>query len=518
MSPTPRKKKTRLRWILLATTVLLAFVAIWQISRIATQIRKSEEEKVRIWAAAIGQRAELVAHTEVFFSHIAEEEHAKMEFYTRAQQIAVSQQLNNTVSLFFTDYITANHSIPVIVTDDRGYIMAHNNVEIPEGVDKLEGKLYEEFTEESPIPYRVWGMPFTLYYKESQLYSVMRSTIDNLTQSFLSEITNNSVAVPVLVVDSLQEFVIGSGNIPAKEFNTPEKLSEKICEMQDVNDPIVIAMPDNQRAYVFYENTPLLKSLRWIPILYIFVIFVLLLISYNLFRTAQSNEQNRIWVGLAKETAHQLGTPISSLIAWNEYLKGKTYEEQYADEIGKDLNRLETITHRFSKIGSVPELSPENVCEVIQETINYLQTRTSRNIKFVTNFPDEKIVIPLNRYLFEWVIENICKNAIDAMNGNGTFTVIVTTDARNVIIDLSDTGKGMPPSVQKQIFESGFTTKTRGWGLGLSLARRIINEYHRGKIFLKYSVEGQGTVFRIMLRKEQDGIIPVKPNNSEEQK
>ncbi|MBQ2508488.1 MAG: HAMP domain-containing histidine kinase [Bacteroidales bacterium] len=513
---TPQLKRPRLRWILLATTVLLAFVAIWQISRIATQIRKSEEEKVRIWAAAIGQRAELVAQTEQFFAHIAEDEHAKMEFYTRAQQIAVSQQLNNSVSLFFTDYITANHSIPVIITDDRGYIMAHNNIDIPEDVDKLEGNLYKEFTQEPPIPYHVWGMPFTLYYKESKLYSDLRYTIDNLTQSFLSDITNNSVAVPVLVVDSLQEFVLGSGNIAEKEFNTPERLSEKICEMQEANDPIVIAMPDNHRAYVFYENTPLLKSLRWIPILYIFVIFVLILISYNLFRTAQSNEQNRIWVGLAKETAHQLGTPISSLIAWNEYLEGKTYEKQYAEEIRKDLNRLETITHRFSKIGSVPEMSPENVCEVIQGTLNYLQTRTSRNVKFVSNFPDEQLIIPLNRYLFEWVIENICKNAIDAMNGNGTFTVIVTSDTHNVIIDLCDTGKGMSPAVQKQIFQSGFTTKTRGWGLGLSLARRIINEYHRGKIFLKYSVEGQGTVFRILLRKEADGSIPVRSSEEKQ--
>ena len=226
---TPQLKRPRLRWILLATTVLLAFVAIWQISRIATQIRKSEEEKVRIWAAAIGQRAELVAQTEQFFAHIAEDEHAKMEFYTRAQQIAVSQQLNNTVSLFFTDYITANHSILVIITDDRGFIIAHNNIDIPEDVDKLEGNLYKEFTQEPPIPYHVWGMPFTLYYKESKLYSDLRYTIDNLTQSFLSDITNNSVAVPVLVVDSFRSLSSAAATSPRKSSTRPNGFQRRFA-------------------------------------------------------------------------------------------------------------------------------------------------------------------------------------------------------------------------------------------------------------------------------------------------
>lgn len=497
----PTFKRPRTRWILLAITVVLAIASLWEVYRISEQIRRSEQEKVRLWAAAIGQRAQLVAHTEAFFNQIADDEHAKMEFYTRAQQIAVTQNLAGNVGLFFTDYITANHTIPVIITDDQGTITAHNNIDLPDQVTHLEGPLLDQFSQYDPIPYRVWGMPFILYYKESRLQSDLRNTINNLTSSFLSEITNNSVAVPVLVVDSLQEYVIGSGNIADREFDTPERLSEKICQMEEANSPIVITLPNNKKAYVFYEDTPLLKSLQWVPVVYLFVIFVLILVSYNLFRTAQSMEQNRIWVGMAKETAHQLGTPISSLIAWNEYLQGKTYSETYSAEIRKDISRLETITHRFSKIGSVPELQPEPICDTIQSSLNYLQTRTSRKVKFVTNFPDQDIEVPLNRYLFEWVIENICKNAIDAMNGNGTFTVIVSSDARHVIVDLADTGKGMPPSVQKQIFNSGFTTKTRGWGLGLSLAQRIINEYHKGKIFLKYSVEGQGTVFRILLNK-----------------
>jgi signal transduction histidine kinase len=501
--PTRRRTSRNIKWIVLAITVLLALAALWEVNNISRQIRISEQQKVQIWAAAIGQKAQLVSYTEAFFNEVAAEERSKMELYTRAQQIAFTQPLNNTVGLFFTDYIIANRTIPVIVTDgdSNSRISAFNNIELPEGCTRLAGDLYTEFTHEEPIPYRVWGMPFVLYYKESRIYTDLRKVLNSLTQSLLDEITNNSVAVPVLVVDSLQEYVIGSGNLREREFDEPDRLANKLCEMAEENDPIEIRLPDNNRAYVFYESTPLLKALRWVPLLYIFIILVLLLVSYYLFRTARSNEQNRIWVGMAKETAHQLGTPISSLIAWTEYLKDKTFEEKYAVEIRKDLDRLETITHRFSKIGSVPELAPENVCEVIQSAIDYLQNRTSKKVKFVTSFPDEPAFVPLNRYRLESVDENICKNAIDAMNGNGTFTVIVSGDARNVIIDLGDTGKGIPPSIQKHIFESGFTTKQRGWGLGLSLAHRIINDYHRGKIFLKYSIEGQGTVFRILLRR-----------------
>lgn len=495
------RRKVKTRWSILALTVLLAIAALWEVNRIAQQIKVSEEQKVKIWANAITQRAQLVTYTEQFFEEVAEEEHSKMEFYTRAQQIAVTQDLSGSPALFFTDYITANHTIPVIVTDEDSNITAYNNVALPEGTTRLEGKLMEEFSHQEPIHYKVWGMPFTLYYKESKIYTDLRSMLAGQTMALLNEITNNSVAVPVLIVDSLRSRILGFGNLDEGQFRTPERLARKLAEMESDNAPIEIVLPDQHVAYVFYESTPLLRSLRLVPLFYIFIAFVLILVSYYLFRTARDSEQNRIWVGMAKETAHQLGTPISSLIAWTEYLKDKPFEEKYAIEVRKDLDRLETITRRFSKIGSVPELKEENVCEVVQDAVTYLQSRTSKKVQFVTSFPEEPLMVPLNRYLFEWVIENIAKNAIDAMSGKGTFTVIVSSDARHIIIDLSDTGKGIPPSVQKKIFESGFTTKQRGWGLGLSLARRIINDYHNGKIFLKYSIEGQGTVFRIVLRK-----------------
>ena len=257
--------------------------------------------------------------------------------------------------------------------------------------------------------------------------------LTSFSRSFLEEITNNSVIVPVVIVDDSHTQIIAHGNIDLSDIDTPEKLKERLQSMESMNDPIEITLPDNSTAYVYYENSQLLKALRWVPMFYFFIALVLLVVAYYLFRTTRTMEQNRIWVGLAKETAHQLGTPISSLTGWTEYLKGKEFTEQYASEVEKDLHRLETITHRFSKIGSVPELQDENVREAVEGAINYLQSRAPRKVKFVLSFPeDESFIAPLNSYLFQWVIENLCKNAIDAMEGNGTITIV---DARHLVFN-----------------------------------------------------------------------------------
>ena len=361
----------------------------------------------------------------------------------------------------------------------------------------------KEFSQNPPFVYRIWGMPMTLYYKESQYYTQLRHVLMGFTRSFLAEITNNSVFVPVVIVDSTRTRALAIGNLDSTEVNNPAKLLPRLERMAAVNDPIQISLPDNSRAYVYYENSPLLRSLQWVPLFYIIIGLVLLVVTYYIFRTARTAEQNRIWVGLAKETAHQLGTPLSSLSGWTQYLRGKEFSEEYAAEVEKDIHRLETITHRFSKIGSVPELKEENVADAVSTAIDYLRSRAPRKVQFAVSFPaDEQFIAPLNSHLFQWVIENLCKNAIDAMEGAGTITIVGSQDARNIYIDVTDTGKGMSPSVQKRIFDSGFTTKSRGWGLGLPLARRIINQYHRGRLFLKYSVPGQGTTFRIVLKKK----------------
>lgn len=501
--------KRRLKWILLAVTVVMALVALWQVQKTAATIRADEQEKVRLWAGAVGQRARMVEATQRFFDEATIDEHRKMEMYTNILQSFNDPDMGTDLkfSLAYVNYIIDSSRTQIIITTARDSIIT-----VPQELagQKLEGPLLDEYSRNPPFQYKIWGMPMTLYYKESQYYTQLREVLDGLVRTVLSDITQNSIKVPVLIVDSAHTHVIASGNLDKFENYRlrNKKYDSEVSYFSFLishfsNDPIEITLPDGARAYVYYADTDLLRSLRWLPLFYFFIAAVLLVVSYYLFRTARSDEQNRIWVGMAKETAHQLGTPLSSLMAWTELLRGKEFTEQYAVEVQKDIHRLETITQRFSKIGSVPELKDESVRDVVIGTVAYLQGRLPRKVRIVTSLADDDpLTAPLNRYLFEWVIENLCKNAADAMDGAGTITIVASQDARKIYLDISDTGRGMSPSVQRRIFDSGFTTKSRGWGLGLPLARRIINQYHRGRLYLKYSVPNQGSTFRIVLRKK----------------
>lgn len=484
--------KNNLKYILLTLTILLALAALWQVQRIANEIRREEQDKVRLWANAISQRAHMLEATQQFFAQATLDEHRKMQMYTDILQSFNDPDLSTDLrfSLAYVNYIVDSSHTPIIITTARDSIIS-----VPQELagQKLEGDLLEEYSQNPPFHYTIWGMKMTLYYKESQYYTQLRQVLDGFTRSFLMDITQSSVKVPVLVVDSVSSKVLAYGNLNPKH----------IKQMRFRNDPISIGLPDGGRALVYYEDTLLLRSLQWLPLFYLFIAIVLIVVSYNLLRTARTAEQNRIWAGLAKETAHQLGTPISSLTGWIEYLQGKELTPQYASEIGKDLRRLETITQRFSKIGSLPELQESDVREATLAAVGYLQSRSPRRIRFEVTFPDgEPFLAPLNPSLYGWVVENLCKNAIDAMEGEGNVTITASQDARRIYIDISDTGRGMSPTVQKHIFDSGFTTKTRGWGLGLPLARRIVNQYHRGRLYLKYTIPGQGTCFRIVLKKK----------------
>ena len=493
----------RLKLILLSVTILLALAALWQVQRIAGEIRREERDKVRLWAGAVSQRAHMLEASQQFFDQATLDEHRKMQMYTDILQSFNDPDLSTDLrfSLAYVNYIVDSSHTPIIIASTRDSIIS-----VPQELagQKLEGDLLEEYSQNPPFHYTLWGMPMTLYYKESQYYTQLRQMLDGFTRSFLMDITQNSVKVPVLVVDSLSGKVLAYGNLNPKH----------ITQMHFRNTPIGISLPGGGRAMVYYEDTLLLRSLRWLPLFYFFIAAVLILVSYNLLRTARTAEQNRIWVGLAKETAHQLGTPISSLSGWLEYIKMKEESPSDCDnasilstvlpEVDKDLHRLETIAQRFSKIGSLPELQESDVCEATEAAVAYLQGRIPRRIRLVVTFPDDQTFLaPLNPTLYGWVVENLCKNAIDAMEGDGTITIVASQDARKIYIDISDTGRGMTPAVQKRIFDSGFTTKTRGWGLGLPLARRIINQYHRGRLYLKYSIPNQGSCFRIVLRKKQ---------------
>jgi anti-sigma regulatory factor (Ser/Thr protein kinase) len=342
-----------------------------------------------------------------------------------------------------------------------------------------------------------------LYFKESRIYSELREVLNDLTQSFFSEVVVNSASVPVIITDSTRQNIIEYGNIDSTKLADSLAIAEFIDDMAGENDPIKIELPELGTNYIFYKDSALLVQIRYYPFIQFTVIGVFLLISYVLFSTARKSEQNLVWIGMSKETAHQIGTPLSSIMAWIELLKMKGIKEEGIEEMEKDVKRLENITDRFSKIGSPAKLEPLNIVELIYESVDYLRPRISKKIKISVNLgPEKEILVPLNSHLFEWVIENICKNSVDAMNGTGEININISEEPTHVIVDIEDTGKGIQKSHFKSVFSPGYTSKKRGWGLGLSLSKRIIENYHKGKIFVKSSVLGQGTVVRIIFRKK----------------
>jgi signal transduction histidine kinase len=346
------------------------------------------------------------------------------------------------------------------------------------------------------------GQKDFLYYKDSRVFSSLKNVINGLIKSFINEVALNSASVPVIYTDSTQQNVIAFGNLDSIKMKEPVYRAQTISDMKAKSNVIEVGLGNREKNYIFYEDSFLLKQIRYYPFVQFAIIGMFLLIAYTLFSTARKSEQNQVWVGMAKETAHQLGTPLSSLIGWLEYMKLKGTDIEMVQEIERDVKRFETITERFSKIGSVPKLEKENVVAVLEEAVNYVKLRTSDKVNFrIINEQGMPIYAPLNIPLFSWVIENLCRNAVDAMSGKGSIDVTVSDQNQYVYIDIKDTGKGIPKSKFKTVFEPGFTTKQRGWGLGLSLTRRIIENYHDGKIFVKESELDKGTTFRIVLNK-----------------
>ena len=319
--------------------------------------------------------------------------------------------------------------------------------------------------------------------------------------NFLLMVTENNSTIPIIVVNQDGSFNMDV-NIHYREDRKTEVLTRELREMKDYADPIEIKLDENQTLFLYHHESSILRNLRWYPVIQLVVIIIFIVVAYFAFLATNRAEQNQVWVGMSKETAHQLGTPISSLMAWIELLKLKDVDENLIRELEQDTSRLERITERFSKIGSKPELLRLNIIEVTNSAISYLKTRSSTKVKFEIGYdPGSSVEVPLNAALFSWVIENICKNAIDAMANEGIIKIELHEKDEQVILDITDTGCGVPKSNQKTIFQPGFSTKKRGWGLGLSLAKRIVEIYHSGKIFIKWSEVGKGTTFRIALHK-----------------
>ena len=325
---------------------------------------------------------------------------------------------------------------------------------------------------------------------------------DNADFSFIMRVIEENTTIPVIIADA-QGDVFMSRNVRIPEENSEEHLQKKIHAWKNINKPIEIYLDEETKHYLYYDDSILLKWLAYYPYVQWSVIAVFFAILFFVFTNAKKSEQDRVWVGLSKETAHQLGTPISSLLAWVEILKSQNVAPDLMPEMEKDVNRLRTIAERFSKIGSKPEKEKISLNEVLDNALAYMQKRTSNKVHISCVYGAQTpIYLCLNVPLFEWVIENLCKNAIDAMEGEGEINIHVTENNKRVYIDVQDTGKGIPKSKRKTVFNPGYTTKRRGWGLGLSLVKRIIEEYHGGKIFVKKSEANKGTIFRIVLKEE----------------
>jgi nitrogen-specific signal transduction histidine kinase len=320
---------------------------------------------------------------------------------------------------------------------------------------------------------------------------------------FLSSIIEKNNTVPVILTDETDS-IISARNFDEEKISDQFYLKKILKKIKEKNNPIIINLERGHFNLIYYKDSIILTMLIYYPYVQLGIIILFIFVSYQAFRSSRKAEQNQVWVGMSKETAHQLGTPTSSLAGWIEILQHKYPEISITKELALDVARLEKVTERFSRIGSKPALSRENIVEIITRTIDYLKSRTSSKVRFTIDYDLKKeVIVPVNSALFEWVIENVYKNAIDSMEGNGEIIIRIVEIEKSAIIDISDTGKGIPKSAFNKIFNPGYTTKQRGWGLGLSLAKRIIEEYHNGKIFVRHSEVGKGSCIRIIMNRDK---------------
>ena len=496
-------KKKRWKIILAILAILIIAASLFYTNMLVAQFARAERRNVRLWADAVHRKLRLVKYTDAFFKQLRQSERQKVELLAEVYKRLLRSDNTSDELTFYLQIINRNHDIPVIITDKKGKIVFYRNLFPKPDSSRLyfRGKLKEEFSVYPPIPIPQTGSK--LYYKNSLVFNQLQYVLNDYISVFMSEITANSSNVPVIVTDSTQNNILQFGNLNDVRMSNPVYAHKMLEEMKKQNEPIEINFPEQGKAYIFYKSSNLLTQMKWFPVAQIAVISFFLLIAYLLFSASRKSEQNRVWAGMAKETAHQIGTPLSSILAWVELIKmDESNAKQAAEEITKDVKRLEVITERFSKIGSNPSLEEDNLTRILYDTVAYLKPRSPSKVNYHILVPREKeIILPVNGSLFSWVLENLCKNAIDAMKGKGRIIISVIEKKERVIIDIQDTGKGIPKAQYKTVFKPGYTTKKRGWGLGLSLVKRIIESYHSGKIFVKNSELGKGTTFRLSLKK-----------------
>ena len=495
-------RKQRWKLVLALAALLIVIASLWYSNRIVDKVREEERRKVELWAEAVQNRARLVNLTDRLFARLREEERKKVELWAEAMLRLVGTAEPGDLS-FFLKVVSDNTTVPVVITDAQGEVKFHRNLDsvVTADPERLRQAVADMAARRKPVEIAVYGTQKQyLHYQDSRLLRELEELMDGIIRSFISETVMNTAAVPVILTDSTGGRVVESGNVDSLVLRDPALLAAKLAEMAARNRPLEVTLAGQGRHYIYFEESLVITQLRYFPYVQLVIIGLFLLVSYALFSIFRNAEQNQVWVGMAKETAHQLGTPLSSLMAWMELLKGRGVDPAALTEMRKDVDRLEVITERFSKIGSAPELTPEKLYHTLRATVLYLRSRLPSKARIeVQAPPDPELLVPLNRPLFSWVIENLIRNAIDAMEGEGSITLAIEHEDDAVHVDVTDTGKGIPAAQHRTVFQPGFTTKKRGWGLGLSLSKRIIEQYHGGRIVVKRSAPGKGTTFRITL-------------------
>ncbi len=507
-------RKQRWKLALAVVAMLIVGASLWYSNRIVERVRFEERRKVQLWAEAVQNRAELVNYTERLFERLREEERKKVQLLAEAMQRLGSSA--DTDFSFYLRVVSDNTTVPVIITDTKKHKLIDRNVDpaIINDPERLAQEIDAMAALHPPIEIAVPGVEKQLlHYKDSKVVTELQDVMDGIIRSFISETVMSTAAVPVIYTDSTRTHIIESGHIEPAVMRDSSAMQARIRTMEQANKPIAIDLPGKGRNYIFYEESLVITQLRYFPYVQLVILGLFLIVAYALFSIFRNAEQNQVWVGMAKETAHQLGTPLSSLMAWMELLKDQNPEA--ITEMRKDVDRLEVITERFSKIGSAPDLTSEKLYHTLRATVLYLRPRLPGRVRIEVVQPaDPDMLVPLNRALFSWVFENLIRNAIDAMEGEGSIELEIIPEGNQVHIDVTDSGKGMPQSQHRTVFQPGFTTKKRGWGLGLSLSKRIIEQYHGGKIFVKRSAPGKGTTFRITLNQGVLNEVLVSENTA----
>lgn len=490
---------------LVFSLLLILIIALVVSNAFTNKVKKEEKEKITLWVHAVQKRSQLIEDTKIIFDQINELEQYKAQQLADAYQHIIEMPDNTDLRLY-ERIIRDNETIPYLLVDEEGNITNSRNISedyLAQIVGRDKQDLNLDTSEFKKITIRYLPEHYIyLYYKESNISTKLNELLIENFENFTNDVIQNQPSGPVIVTNSERTHVYAFGNIDSNIVRSPKALAQALDDMGRQQKPFPIKYGPH-KAYVYYEDSVILRTARFFSIFsygatsIIFVCMIIMLM-YN-----RQTEKDRLWAGLTKETAHQMGTPLSALIAWTEILKKEDVRPEIISEIEKDVQRLDIVSRRFSNIGSIPETKRENIQDTVQEFAEYFGNRISKKINIEIQSYPEPLYANINKNLFTWVLENLGRNSVDAMEGEGKIRITYGTDKKHIWIDFCDTGKGMSRKNTKKIFLPGFTTKKRGWGVGLTFCQRIIQSYHHGKIVVHHTEPGKGTTFRIFLPTRQ---------------